>query len=501
MLLALEANNVTESTDVPVESETDATLTLREGEVCIGMGNDTRVFVINTLKQLPYFAAFFSGRWLKDRNDRSCKKISLFDNANGVNFKLDDLVLLLKCIEMNCIPSNVVLNLQQLESLVNCADFFCSSQNDRQHSVINQGEVVRYLQCRVPAITAAQRKEWVVECENKMVRKALHHYNEILEKQFCMARRNTLLNTSKNKDESKTNDDLKNLTSITFDSDTAATLFKEKFKIIYEENDATKQLNIKIRDYNKQLWHHLCGLFSITDYWHYFGKDIATLVDKLCGLPNRTLCLTCEEEEGKSLHCILHDVLRFLLLEKSTKNKNPNISSEVTFYSLLVAQFKMVHARGQYYCAINQTVGFFIMFLTEKQCEQFISMFISTKKVYVQGCDSDESKNKACQSWFILFQKLLRHCGANFLASNAELWFPIGHQGVIKYEKYITKDSWNNTIFNDIIPKFNTQLSFNFGLYLADFMVYCDKQQGKPNFDDRYSQFLKNSVGITWNLV
>ena len=500
MLLALETN---ESADELVESEADDTRSLRKNEVCIGVGNDSKVFVIDVLKQLPYFAVLFSDRWLKQRqelNGRTSQKINIFDNDDNSYFKLDDLVLLLKCVETNSIPSDVKLDLKQLESLLNCADFFCSCENILQESVINESKVIRYLQCRTPPITARQRKEWVVECENKIVRKALHKYNEILEKQFSMARCNTLLNRNKN-DKKEENDDVKNLTSIVFDPDTAATVFKDKFEIIYsyQETD-TKKLSINIAGFDKELWDHLWGLFSITDYWHYFGEDIATLVQKLEVLPNAGKCLICDNDQGNALESILSAVIIFLTTQ-SANNKDPNISTTVTIYSTSVAKVKLFHARRYFYYSLNNCFAAHIKLLTERECEQFLSIIISSKEFYVRLSVDKEEKDKACESWFKLFQHLLKHCGVNFLVSNAQLWFPIGHESIIKYNEYITKESWNNTIFNDIIPKFNTQLSFNFGLYLVDFVVYCDKQQGKAFFDDRYFQFLKDSIGVTWNLV
>ena len=58
-------------------------------------------------------------------------------------------------------------------------------------------------------------------------------------------------------------------------------------------------------------------------------------------------------------------------------------------------------------------------------------------------------------------------------------------------------------MFSKIIPKFGTQHAFNFGLYLVDYIMYCqnDKQIEISKFDSRFSKFLQQHLGITWNVI
>ena len=58
-------------------------------------------------------------------------------------------------------------------------------------------------------------------------------------------------------------------------------------------------------------------------------------------------------------------------------------------------------------------------------------------------------------------------------------------------------------MFSQITSKFTTQYAFDFGLYLLHFMEQCieNKLISKMEFDEKYFQFLRDNICITYKLV
>ena len=512
-----------------------------ENEVCIEIGENSANFNIEKLKRLDYFQALFSDRWMRERKDATTsvdtsQKIEIFDKNQQPPFELQDLALLLQCYEMNRIPNNISLDLHQLESLAKCSDFFSyqspnNNHNNKQSKLkINKNKIIKYLKCRIPPITAAERKQWAIDCDNKLVREAINEYNQSLQNHISMIESNTLILSGAavptSPDEKKENDN-KKLLKIKFDSDTAARLFKSKFIITYDTpEDNNLAYLIRIDGFDKKLWDHLYGLFDICHYWHYFGNDIATLVHTL-GCVGRGYCHSgledfypfyCESEEWDVLENILDHLLEFLVQSAQNNGKNeqfkndvdPSIPPTVTIYSVLIAYFNIYHSYDKIFWKIHKSLSATVSCLSQSECQHFTILFLLTKLLYV--FDRNEIKEPtfaiARKEWYTLLEQLIRSCSAHFLVSNARLWFPVVHKAD---ETPTNADCWDDIVLDQIIPKLNTQLAFEFGLYLVDFIVYCQKENSKKagntdtannsNFDQRYFDFLKNSVGITWNLL
>ena len=136
------------------------------------------------------------------------------------------------------------------------------------------------------------------------------------------------------------------------------------------------------------------------------------------------------------------------------------------------------------------------------------------------------------KSWYQTFRCLLARCDEKFLVSKAKLWFPITCQACVENvksgekekekekeksklkdqvesdtdtEKLLSKDEWAQFVFDKVLCKLGTQASFDFGLYLVDYIMYnhdSDKGEGiNCGLDKKYMQFLRDYVGIKWDVL
>ena len=194
-------------------------------------------------------------------------------------------------------------------------------------------------------------------------------------------------------------------------------------------------------------------------------------------------------------------------------NPNPSIPESITIYSALVARINLFHARGFYFEHLHSFMSRFVDYCNQSECQELMIMLSSSQLLYFDVIDHPDpaSYKIAGKEWLTSCVQLIKGCGPDFLVTNAKLWFPILYQIPIDHSSYIENEGYDEIIFNEIIPKLNTQLAFDFGLYLVDFIVYKqrkdenknenDSDNQKSNFDKRYFEFVKNSVGITWELL
>ena len=510
--------------------------------VTIAIGKETHVFLMKDLARLPYFAIMFSSRWFfsSDHERRLEQPIKIFDNDDNPIFGLNDLKLLLKYMKLRHIPNTLALNLKQLESLVNCSDYLTTG-DPCTCGKINKNNLVQYFHIRIPPITVSQRKQWLIECNNKLIRESLMEYDQLLQKQLSIAQSNALSIETVSK--------RKMLLNVEYDADTAADLFRTNFSfhVIFDNNKNNKnEMKIKIKDYDQDLWNHLYSSFShdIIKYWHYFGKDIEYIVQELIrwndrNSDNPNLKIICSKNEKSCIGNMLDRIMDDLIWWHNYKSPMIGIviPPSISVCSLVVARMNLCHGRlAGKFSDIAQDFSKYLSYFDESECEKVLTVFVKSHGKYITMINSpnvNQSKNKAMESWYVFLKNLLRFCSARVLVANASLWFPIGHD-ISKLEasvlnninvnsqenksngrdgdeendhdidsswikEYLAK--WDNFIFNEIIPKFGTQNAFNFGLSLIDYIMFCKSKPKMKQFDQRYFDFLKEHVGIMWNLT
>ena len=260
MLLALETSkpqqskaqdddSILTSSEYLQQTSEERKVSVTSQEAIVGIGKNTKAYKMSSLKQLPYFDALLSERWKEQHGNI----IQIFDEYQGIG--MDDLTLLLKCIELNHIPKDISLDLKQLESLVNCCDYFCAANNNESNmnnvSVINKRKFN-------PPITLPQRKQWLIDCENRLIRAALVQYDELLQNRLATVHGRSMVDETKL---AKVSVD----SNIEYDSNTAAALFKKNFDISvdFKNGAGGTDVVIEINNFEKELWTHLKKLFNI----------------------------------------------------------------------------------------------------------------------------------------------------------------------------------------------------------------------------------------------
>ena len=504
--------------------------------VSIRFGDHTHQFYVKQLQQLPYFEALLSKRW-DGNND---KVIQVMKQVQG--FGLDDFKLLLKCIELKYIPNDVSLNLQEIESLLNCCDFFCMVQsndddnknnNQLQDIVIDEKKLIKYFQVRKPLITAKERENWLVESNSKLIRRALIQYNKLLEKQLSRAAM---------KRGRKSSDKVQRpvpSTEIEYDNETAASLFDSHFNILIkiednyndDDDECSKGVSIDIVNYDDILFDHLYGLFDIKDYWCYLetsSRNVNSTLEILndceyhCSFANgilRIIKLWCqwhpintfcsknniqteirygdeddEEPIKNSINQVMDDILTYLSSDIDACGKKGNLD----IFAVLLARLNSSHYTGYLVRDLNGAYGGFTQRLKPNEMQTLMENIADSYKLYKNL--KDEEDWEILTNWYKFFQSVLKGCNEKFIANDTQLWFPIVCDAINNFDKSISKEEWNKFVFDEIIVKFGTQSAFDFGLYLVDFIIYRQENQDHANLDQRYFTFLQKSVGINWNL-
>ena len=204
MLLALSKQSC--STSVVANKEEDSLdvagthySATESTEIKIVIGSSTRFFSIKQLSTLSYFQARLSTRWSNNNvNCNNTKEIHILspsfnnNNKNEINFSsqsqlpqfnftCDHLDLLLQCLAQCKIPSNLSLDLNELESLLYCQDYLnpqsnVSSDNDNynyESFAIDEETLLKYFHNRIPSVNKKQRDEMFASCKHPLLRKAL----------------------------------------------------------------------------------------------------------------------------------------------------------------------------------------------------------------------------------------------------------------------------------------------------------------------------------------
>ena len=269
---------------------------------------------------------------------------------------------------------------------------------------------------------------------------------------------------------------------------------------------------IEINNFEKELWTHLKKLFNICDYWHYFGNfnddwGMCKIIQIFSQWhKHKTICdsikvIYNDSDERHAIQCLLNEILDSLTDNNDNNNQNANslLVHEISIYSVMAARINITHASGYHFLSIDDMFAGYLSFLSQKEIEKVLQSLLMAHDLYID--EDDDMEHDVVKQWCIFFQKLLKQCGDNFLASHAKSWFPIACFAASQYEQMITRKEWNDFIIDKIFCKFTTQSAFEFGLYLVDFVVYHQNNDKMIPLDARYFEFLQEHVGITWNLT
>ena len=124
MLLALETSkpqqskaqdddSILTSSEYLQQTSEERKVSVTSQEAIVGIGKNTKAYKISSLKQLPYFDALLSERWKEQHGNI----IQVFDEYQGIT--LDDLTLLLKCIQLTQRSWWAALRLTKVKLLAN----------------------------------------------------------------------------------------------------------------------------------------------------------------------------------------------------------------------------------------------------------------------------------------------------------------------------------------------------------------------------------------------
>ena len=463
-------------------------------QIKLKFGSQTEAFSMESLQSLSYFKAMFANRW----SQHSCRDLQQTpidilggNNSNSSNnsnqFDFNHLKLLLKCVELNKIPQDLSPNCKLLDGLIACHDFFMNKDD----GIINQDSLIDYLTNVKPRLTYQQRQELLAKTTNKIFKQALISYNGELNDEMKEMRLQLVNHHSS----------VRSMAKIEFDPETAFLLLKQKFKVnIKKKNNHNRtRLHVKIVNYtgNKKDYSNLikscqCDAGS----WLSRMEPLIKMIVQITNQDNKSLKL---QFNGRNQYQVISSILKPTI--KAANIDDCKLEQSI-FQSRLQKACEVAWRAccddGRYWFKARKKFAGSMAMLTNNQVQKFADVLVvksgQCRHIYrVNRYKSKHDRRKmktAIKQYFGLWKICLIKCSHEWIVENASSWFPIIHKN--------DNDSvtW---ILNDIVNDMNGTLAFSFGIYLTKYISY--EWNSKQTFPKQYLDFLRDNLGITWNLL
>lgn len=446
--------------------------------VKIKIGETTQIFAIKRLKLLSYFQAMFSDRWLNHRknnnmNNNSDENDEIIDVCgNDCGFECKHVRQLLRCVKAGQLRLDVQAKSEILDPLIACHDFFMNKED----AIITVESLINYFKSIKP-LTVIERRNLLNTAKNDTLKKALSlaigELNNAMEK----VKQGMINNIS----------DIKSLGVIKFDEKTAIMLLNEKLKFrsvvlsydvpdlcILFKNNFTKS-NDYISLWNQCNWKS--GLIDIKS----IGELINTVEDAECKSMDISISPYFER--------VVEHILRGIANNGSSDACNmDNDTFESEILRINKVRWIISHQSGGIVLHTRWCFNSVFTKFSEKKIEEFLTFVLEKHDDYIVNYVGNEGKN-AVKYYYKLIQDCVLKCSKKWLGENAHLWFPIVHKADANSVVWIMKD---------IVGNMNAQDAFTFGIYLTQYIVY--QWESKKEFPDQYMVFLRDHLGITWEL-
>ena len=178
-----------------------------------------------------------------------------------------------------------------------------------------------------------------------------------------------------------------------------------------------------------------------------------------------------------------------------------NDTLNTNFLSIMKARFRLTHDKAAFFS--NPFCGFrFVTILERSDIESFVDLVLLKHNKYIKNYESQPQSRArdtaemtaktvtACRLYYNMLKRSLLQCSDEYIAKNAQKWFPIFH------ENNENNKEW---ILNEMIANMNTQSRFDFGIYLTKYISFDCTQTDK--FPKEYFDFLKHDLEIEWDIV
>ena len=463
------------------------------------IGSVTKQYQLSQLRQLSYFNVMFSQRWMENRNKNDTIKIfhdnnddenTNNDNTNVI-FGFGDLDRLLKCVRTREIPNDTKPERDILEGLLKCHDY-CMNGND---TVLNENILIGYLKHCKPPMTWKQQSDMIEETQHPLLKSSLTKVQHQLHGKI----ENMRLKLA----DWYSNDDNYNESNvkIEFDAQTASVIFNAKLKFSCSPRtyvgSAKKSVEITILNFTNKdeylaLWQQM--EYDFNDNLNNV-KSIADCVITINDYYTRDIMPKFSYDEEFEL---------FVKLVNDMANDLNDCDLHVlgiNKLSLMKVDW-LLHSRHEYYHMIEEYEQFDRIFemLSQNHKQDFVTFILNDD----MHCDCmaalEPSGNEADRdvvdemkeseiAYFNFIKKCLSQCSDQYLICKFDDWFGMLH----------AYDSDNcNWILDDIASNMGTESAFDFGIHLTSYLNY--EWDGEIDFPQRYIDFLKEHLGITWKL-
>lgn len=470
----------------------------KDKKVLVKIGSSQSEFFVKELEQLSYFKAKLSDRW-KSANKISEHQdvIEIFDQATTTEtpFTTNDLTLLLKCCQEQCIPNNLELDSEKLEGLIQCSDYF-SSMNDQYR--ITKDSLIAYFKNCTPGIDAQQRTNILQTTNNELIKTAMVEYCDILNEKYELLRQSLVSNYSKFQDK---------LSIIGFDSLTARQLFCQIFVLNISNINTDDKLQTKVKIPNFQDRETYLNLWKRRIY-----DDKLSIISMLVPLINKLLSIAESQKMRKSdnwhnkvlmnwdeywvVDTMLLDICNDLLTNRLKPDliKKNNLNNCFNLCKLCRARIIFLHEIGGNWNGIDTSFCKFIVTVPVNEVDLFIQLVFDNYSWYDQyykcpDVENIEKRQQVTNSWHELIKFCLLRCSIDTVLKNIEIWFPSF------YDHDVNSKKW---ILDQLVSKMGGEARFDVAIYLSNYIVFqWDKE--KP-FPEEYLNLLQKEFGMEWTI-
>ena len=499
--------------------DVDGSDTIDPRSIIIKIGSQQQEFDIDELQKLPYFEAMFSSRWYKNGDNINSNMINITGNnrISVCNFNCDDLQLLLAVGQEKKLPAKLKNYVQRLDSLLYCSDFFAMDKSSDYF--ITKRKIIHFLENQIPSITYDQRKQWLLECKHKRVKESLLEYNDQLKDKATRIHGKVFhYKTFESSNSILMTDEMDETPSLKLDINSAihyGSMFKVEVIRTGSGGDKLREWKLNVDDTcTRKVFESLKRImnqFNFKQYLQCFGCLINNLIviTKECTIYDQIIM---SNDDYSFFRLLLHSTIRFFVKQRDNINIDTisKLPCVATHYNLIETHYKITHiqysSNTSYFRLIfeHYYVKYAMNTLKQSDKEKMLLVHIGTKMTYlVWNCQAVnvEREKEGAQGWAKLLITLLPQCSNKFLVENAKIWFPIVYRDIMHHDEDVLNQLVENHvewIFENILNKLNSSLSFDMAMYLVDFVVY---EKNAPALGPKLIEFIEQHSGVCWDIV
>ena len=462
-------------------------------QLTIRLGGTEASFRVKDLKRIPFFNVMVSEPWnmsFDPTKPMTPLKDKFNEEDDDVPFDCDDLKVLIRCVKRKEIPTDVKPELDTLQRLILCADYFGDT-------VVCKESIKKYLKCKPNGITVTQRRKMAENADIGVLKDAFTEYDKELQLRVHALKSEIAPKWWK----------MEQIRKLLLDSQTACMLLSAMLREFTLDDTDPNVLFIRVG--NLSYLEDYLTLWKKRKYIKNDGNNNGQSIQWLEILKNMAHILSqnpkirrvieAPQKVVDSLDTMLSDMVADIVSKRWNNRENLN--------EIMAAVFRLNgETKYTFYTNIEGHLGKLLKHFKTHEIEAFTALVIGKFEEYIKEFwahinDTPEAANKRKQgskSFYALVALLISKCSPKFIVNheNADAWFEIlMRSGNNDCENILINDTINTKL-----QSMSTQDKFEFAMYLSQFVVFewDELNHGKI---DAITTFMADYAGISWQVL